>query len=122
MRFTCDRTVLVDKLIILARGVSTRSALPVLSGILLQARDGRLELFSTDMELSIKATLTTAIESRGRGGRAGAPVHRRRQEPPGRRGRDRVGEGIGEGHGGQEPSSTQLVGRERLPADVELRH
>ena len=37
MRFACDRTTLVEKLSILARGVSTRSALPVLSGILLQA-------------------------------------------------------------------------------------
>jgi len=35
MKLTCDRSALVDKLAILARGVSTRSALPVLSGILL---------------------------------------------------------------------------------------
>ncbi len=67
MRLTCDRTVLVDKLNILARGVSTRSALPVLSGVLLQAVEGRLDLYSTDMELSIKASLTAnvAIESDG---------------------------------------------------------
>jgi DNA polymerase-3 subunit beta len=65
MRFACDRTTLVEKLSILARGVSTRSALPVLSGILLQARDGRLELYSTDMELSIKATIATNIEVEG---------------------------------------------------------
>ncbi len=65
MRFACDRTTLVEKLSILARGVSTRSALPVLSGILLQARDGRLELYSTDMELSIKASIATNIETEG---------------------------------------------------------
>jgi DNA polymerase-3 subunit beta len=65
MRFACDRTTLVEKLSILARGVSTRSALPVLSGILLQARDGRLELYSTDMELSIKATIATNVEVEG---------------------------------------------------------
>jgi len=65
MKFTCDRSALVDKLAILARGVSTRSALPVLSGILLQASGGRLDLFSTDMELSIKASLATAIERDG---------------------------------------------------------
>jgi DNA polymerase-3 subunit beta len=56
---------LVDKLAILARGVSTRSALPVLSGVLLQAGDGRLDLYSTDMELSIKAALATAVEREG---------------------------------------------------------
>src|SRR5665647_1477658 len=61
MKLTCDRSALVDKLAILARGVSTRSALPVLSGVLLQASEGRLDLFSTDMELSIKASLAIAI-------------------------------------------------------------
>ncbi len=65
MRFACDRTTLVEKLSILARGVSTRSALPVLSGILLQARDGRLDLYSTDMELSIKASIATNVETEG---------------------------------------------------------
>ena len=65
MKFTCDRSALVDKLGVLARGVSTRSALPVLSGILLQAGEGRLDLYSTDMELSIKATLQTPVERDG---------------------------------------------------------
>jgi DNA polymerase-3 subunit beta len=65
MKFTCDRSALVDKLGVLARGVSTRSALPVLSGILLQAGEGRLDLFSTDMELSIRANLVTPIERDG---------------------------------------------------------
>jgi DNA polymerase-3 subunit beta len=65
MKFTCDRSALVDKLGVLARGVSTRSALPVLSGILLQAGEGRLDLFSTDMELSLKATLQTPVERDG---------------------------------------------------------
>lgn len=65
MKFTCDRSALVDKLGVLARGVSTRSVLPVLSGILLRAGEGRLELFSTDMELSIKADLATPVERQG---------------------------------------------------------
>jgi DNA polymerase-3 subunit beta len=65
MKFTCDRSALVDKLGILARGVSARSALPVLSGILLQAGEGRLDLFATDMELSIKASLATPVERDG---------------------------------------------------------
>ncbi len=65
MKFTCDRSALVDKLGVLARGVSTRSALPVLSGILLQAGEGKLDLFATDMELSIKANLATPVEREG---------------------------------------------------------
>jgi len=65
MRLTVDRSALVDKLNVLARGVATRSALPVLSGILLQVGDGRLDLYATDMELSIKATLATTVERDG---------------------------------------------------------
>jgi DNA polymerase-3 subunit beta len=65
MRLTCDRSALVDKLAVLARGVSTRSALPVLSGVLLKASEDRLDLYSTDMELSIKASLTTTVEREG---------------------------------------------------------
>ena len=65
MKLTCDRSVLVDKLAILSRGVSTRLALPVLSGILLQASEDRLDLYSTDMELSIKASVATTVEREG---------------------------------------------------------
>ncbi len=65
MRFTCDRSALVDKLSVLARGVSTRGALPVLSGILLQVREDRLEMYSTDMELSMRASLAVKVERAG---------------------------------------------------------
>ena len=65
MRFACDRSSLVERLTTLARGISTRSALPVLSGILVQARDDRLNLFSTDMELSIKASVPAIVETDG---------------------------------------------------------
>ena len=65
MKLTCDRSALVDKLAILSRGVSTRLVLPVLSGILLQASEGRIELYSTDMEISIKASLAAELEQEG---------------------------------------------------------
>lgn len=65
MKFTCDREALVDRLVILARGVSSRGTLPVLSGILLQAQEGRLELFSTDLELSMKAVMAANVEESG---------------------------------------------------------
>jgi DNA polymerase-3 subunit beta len=65
MKFTADRSALVDRLSTLARGVSTRSALPVLSGILVQCRDGRLEMQATDMELSVKGGLPATIEREG---------------------------------------------------------
>ena len=122
MRFACDRTTLVEKLSILARGVSTRSALPVLSGILLQARDGRLDLYSTDMELSIKASIATNVETDGE---AVVParlftdvVRNMAAGEVARRGRRR---------GRQDPRrqglvQPELVGRKRLPADLVVRH
>jgi DNA polymerase-3 subunit beta len=65
MKFTCDREALVDRLVILARGVSTRGTLPVLSGVLLQAQDGRLEMYSTDLEISMKAGIAASVERPG---------------------------------------------------------
>ncbi len=65
MKLRCDRSALVDKLAVLSRGVSTRMALPVLSGILLQATEDRLDLFSTDMEISIKASMPVGIDEPG---------------------------------------------------------
>ncbi|MEZ5125535.1 MAG: DNA polymerase III subunit beta [Thermoleophilia bacterium] len=66
MKFTCDRSTLVETLAILARGVSSRSTLPVLSGILLEAtEEGRLDMYATDMELSIKASLEAEVERTG---------------------------------------------------------
>jgi DNA polymerase-3 subunit beta len=65
MKLRCDRSALVDKLAVLSRGVSTRMALPVLSGILLQATEDRLDMYSTDMEISIKASMSVAIDEPG---------------------------------------------------------
>jgi DNA polymerase-3 subunit beta len=65
MKFTCDREALVDRLVILARGVSSRGTLPVLSGVLLQAQDGRVEMYSTDLEISMKAGVAAQVEQPG---------------------------------------------------------
>jgi DNA polymerase-3 subunit beta len=65
MKLRCDRGALVDKLAVLSRGVSARMALPVLSGILLQASEDRLDLYSTDMEISIKASMPVTVDEPG---------------------------------------------------------
>ncbi len=65
MKFTCDREALFDRLVILARGVSSRGTLPVLSGVLLRAHEGRVEMYSTDLEISMKAAVTAQVERPG---------------------------------------------------------
>ncbi len=54
MQFECARGELLEKVQIVQKGVSTRSTLPILTGILFKAEDNKLFLSSTDLEISIK--------------------------------------------------------------------
>src|SRR5919199_6576863 len=65
MKITCERDELVAKLSVVARAVSTRSAVQILSGILLRAEAGELQLAATDMELSLRAALPAEVEGEG---------------------------------------------------------
>ena len=59
---TCSRDALLQALSIVSRGVSTRTTVQILAGILLEAREGRLQLAATDMELSLRSSLEARIE------------------------------------------------------------
>src|ERR687885_2004639 len=65
MKIVCERDELVAKLAVVARGVSTRTAVQILSGILLRAEAGELHLAATDMELSLRASLDADVEGEG---------------------------------------------------------
>jgi DNA polymerase-3 subunit beta len=65
MKVTCTRDELTQKLSIVSRGVSTRTAVQILGGILLRAEGGRLTLSATDMELSLRASLDAEVEGEG---------------------------------------------------------
>src|ERR671928_1485896 len=65
MKVTCTRDELTQKLAIVARGVSTRTAVQILGGILLRAEGGQLTLAATDMELSLRASLDAQVEGEG---------------------------------------------------------
>jgi DNA polymerase III subunit beta len=62
LKVTCDRDELVAKLATVSRVVSTRGSVQVLSGVLLRPTDAGLELAATDMELSLRTTLTASVE------------------------------------------------------------
>src|SRR2546429_1314060 len=62
---TCSRDSLLQALSIVSRGVSTRTTVQILAGILLEARDAKLQLAATDMELSLRGSLEAKIESEG---------------------------------------------------------
>src|SRR5213082_2310305 len=65
MKVTCTREELTQKLAIVSRGVSTRTAVQILGGVLLRAEAGQLTLAATDMELSLRATLEAQVEGEG---------------------------------------------------------
>src|SRR5258708_3078452 len=62
LRITVSKDDLASRLAIVARGVSTRTAVLVLGGIQLRAEAGRLHLASTDMELSLPASLAASVD------------------------------------------------------------
>ena len=65
LRATCSRDDLAGALGIVARGLSTRGAVQVLNGILLRGEEGNLVLASTDMEISIRASVAGEIAGDG---------------------------------------------------------
>ncbi len=65
LKIVCSREELAHKLGVVGRGVSTRTAVQILGGILLRGAGGRLELASTDMELSIRTALDAQVEGDG---------------------------------------------------------
>src|SRR5690349_23790073 len=62
LRISLSRNELASRLAIVARGVSTRTAVLVLGGIQLRAEAGRLNLAATDMELSLRASVDARSE------------------------------------------------------------
>src|SRR5437588_3154400 len=65
MKVICQRDELSQKLGIVARAVSTRASVQILSGVLLRAEAGRLHLAATDMELSLRSSLDAQVEGDG---------------------------------------------------------
>ena len=65
LKVVCSREELTQKLAVVSRGVSTRTAVQILGGILLNAEGGRLTLAATDMELSLRASLEAQVEGEG---------------------------------------------------------
>lgn len=66
MRITCPKEILADKLQAVLKTITTKSAMPVLSGIRIRtAGETGVELASTNMELSLRLRLEAAVEGEG---------------------------------------------------------
>src|SRR6188508_2420480 len=65
LKAVCSRDELTRALGIVSRGVSTRTTVQILAGILLEAAGGELNLAATDMELSLRTFLEAQVETDG---------------------------------------------------------
>ena len=65
MKLSVSRETFLSQLSVVARGVSTRSAVQTLSGVLIRLEGGRADLQATDTDLGIRASLEADIATEG---------------------------------------------------------
>ncbi len=65
MKLSIARSELLEALSVVSKGMSARSTLPILSGILVVAKDGNLTLQSTDLEVSVRLSSPALVEEEG---------------------------------------------------------
>lgn len=66
MKFTCNQQILSRALNTVSKAVSTRTTLPILKGILLEAKsDGTLIMTASDLEISIQKKINAHVEREG---------------------------------------------------------
>ena len=66
MKFSINQSELQNALSVVLKGVATRSTLPILSGVFLEADNDSLTLQTTDLELSVQYTVAALVEQPGR--------------------------------------------------------
>ena len=62
MQFICNQSELLEAINIVTKAMPTRTSIPLIEGIRLKGDAGRLELFCTDLKLSIKSSITANFE------------------------------------------------------------
>jgi DNA polymerase III subunit beta len=65
VRLICQKDDLATSLAAVGRAASTKTTVPVLSNVLVQAEEGRVVLSATDMEISLRAPLAARVDEGG---------------------------------------------------------
>jgi len=65
MKFTCTQIALVKAINTVSRAVSVRTTIPILKGILMNVKDGRLTLSASDLDLSIETSIDVQASEEG---------------------------------------------------------
>ena len=66
MRFTCTQLALVKAINTVSKAVSSRTTIPILKGILMEVKDGRLTLSASDLDLSIQTSIDVQSSEEGK--------------------------------------------------------
>ena len=65
LRFSVERTLLLDSVLKLQRMVGSKTSMPILEGILLSAEQGKLTLIAYNLEMGMKKVLEANCEEEG---------------------------------------------------------
>ena len=65
MKLSINQSEFLNALVIVQKGITTRSTIPVLSGIYVRAKGDEVTFQTTDLELSIQYTTTALVEEEG---------------------------------------------------------
>jgi DNA polymerase-3 subunit beta len=65
MKLSVSRDAFLARLGVAVRGASTRSSIQTLSGVMLRAEGGTVELQATDMEIGVRVRVAAEVESEG---------------------------------------------------------
>lgn len=65
MKFTCQKNILQEAISIVQKAVTGKSTMPILQGILINAKNDTLTLTGSDIDLSIETKINVNIEENG---------------------------------------------------------
>jgi DNA polymerase-3 subunit beta len=65
MKFSVSKDKLLEGLSTVQNVVSTRTTLPILSNVLLQAGDGEIRLTTTDLDVGVRRSVEAQVERTG---------------------------------------------------------
>src|SRR5260221_13259747 len=67
MEFSVSKSALLNELTTTQGVVERKTTIPILSNLLVEARDGRLTISATDLELSIRTSCEAKVKKEGAG-------------------------------------------------------
>jgi DNA polymerase-3 subunit beta len=65
MKFTCEKKLLLDSILVAARAAVAKSPIPLLEGLLLEATDGNLKIVGYDLKTGIVTNVSAEVENIG---------------------------------------------------------